>query len=194
MEPATVTVTLTPADYRRFSEFAIRPLKRMRRGLIMASIALALPTAVWMYTLYRHFHPSRYFPAHPFQPGQIIASVVLLLIWLLIFFSFWVRSHAFRPKNIAKSSPGALLPNTFTVLDKGLFCQGDRGETLSHWTSVARFTETQEDFFVILAERNGYVFPKRCFPSLEAAAVFANQVRLHLEKHTPAALSPTPAG
>lgn len=50
---------------------------------------------------------------------------------------------------------------------------------------MARFAETGQDFYVMLAERTGHVLPKRFFPTLEAAAIFGNQLRAHLEREAP---------
>ena len=61
-------------------------------------------------------------------------------------------------------------------------------ETLNYWPVIVRLAETNEDFFVMLAARNGHVLPKRCFPTLEEMAIFRNQMHLHLEKHAPTAL------
>lgn len=75
------------------------------------------------------------------------------------------------------------------MLDLGFLCRSERGETINFWNVITRFAETEQDFHVMLAARIGHVLPKRCFPTLEAAAIFTNQIRVHLEKHAPAALA-----
>ena len=55
--------------------------------------------------------------------------------------------------------------------------------------SITRFVETKEDFYVMIAPRNGHVLPKRCFETAEAMAIFQKEMHLHLEKFAPAALT-----
>jgi hypothetical protein len=111
---------------------------------------------------------------------------VAIFIGLVVYF----YRRALRPENIQKSSPGIFLPKTFTVLEDGLLCRSEGGESMQYWKSVRRLVETEEDYFLMFAERNGHPFPKRSFPTVEMAALFANQVRLHLEKYAPDALLP----
>ena len=82
-----------------------------------------------------------------------------------------------------KLFPAEFAATTLTVVDEGLSTRSERGEGVQYWKGIQRLIETSDYFFLMLGQYKGYVVPKRCFSTLEAAAIFGNQVRLQLEKH-----------
>jgi len=75
------------------------------------------------------------------------------------------------------------LPNTYRVLDEGLSVENDRGQLLTQWTAIARVAESSKHLYVMETSVRGHAIPKRCFSTSEAAAEFADQVRMQMEKH-----------
>ena len=187
MESASVTIQLVPADVRRFSKFVFTWRKRWKTRILAILAGILVPVSI---AVILHTPADQRRNADDSEPSRFSES---LRIWtpFLLFAALYgyMRWRASRPSTYQGSSPGLFLPNTCTVFDEGLFCQNERGETLNYWKVVVRFAETDDYFFVLLAERNGHILPKRCFPTLEAMAIFANQVRQQLEKHAPGALT-----
>lgn len=186
MDPATVTVQLTPLDIKAFSKFTQGRYSWRGTALILLAGVLFSFSFELRGDHDRSGEPSA--GGSGFLDAMLPAAVPILIFVGVLVFLLW-KSR--QPSNYRKYAPGIFLPNTYTVHEEGLFCQNERGETLNYWKVVLRFVETPNHFFIMLAERNGHILPKRCFPSLEAAALFANQVRLYLEKHAPAALGAT---
>jgi hypothetical protein len=184
MDPATVTVQLTLPDIKAFSKFSRgRHSWRSTALILLAGVLLSFSFVL------KNDHGRS--DAPPADVGEFLDDMLPALVPILIFvgvlvFLLW---KAKQPSNYQKYAPSIFLPNTYTVHEEGLFCQNERGETLNYWKVVFRFVETPDHFFIMLAERNGHILPKRCFPTSEAAALFANQVRLNLEKYAPAALA-----
>ena len=77
-------------------------------------------------------------------------------------------------------APGALEPTLYQVLDEGFYCENTRGQSVNRWTAVMRLLETEKYLYVMLALRTGYVLPKRCFATPEAATAFAGEIRQRL--------------
>lgn len=184
MDPASVTVQLTPADIKAFSKTAQGRYRWKNTLLFLLAGALFSISFVLQGDHDRSGEPAA--RVSGFLEVMLPAVVPILIFVGVLVFVLW-KSR--QPSNYQKYAPGIFLPNTYTVHEEGLFCQNERGETLNYWKIVFRFVETPDHFFIMLAERNGHILPKRCFPSLEAVALFANQVRLNLEKYAPAALA-----
>jgi hypothetical protein len=182
MDPATVTVQLQPADIRKFSQFAGRSPRRVWLLFLVAfmffgtSLVLRLQGARTRGSDLQHTFVDW---ATPLAPIFIFGVTFVAIYW-------WrVTSRG----NYQKRYPGAFLPTTFSTLDEGLYVQNDRGEILHYWKIIERLGETPDYFFLMIGQRTGHIIPKRCFNTQEAAAVFANQLRLYLEKHAPTALA-----
>jgi len=189
LEPAAVTVQLEPEDLRRFNRFL--PGAWWRRLTFWAFIAIFV---AGMFFVPSQIPSDRLISAPGAAPDPVFVFFihygVPLMVLIFFGFSFW---RASRPSHYRKQFPNLFVPMTYTVSDEGLLGKSENGEFVTDWRAVFQFAETDGYFYVLLAKRRGMVLPKRCFPSKEAAAIFANQVRLHLEKHARNALSPTPA-
>ena len=187
MDPASVTVQLNPLDLKRFSRFAANN----------AGTWLSLRTMVVLALVAFGVGFSRSFRVHPQEsvPHEHVASagtsvpwgVAPIALFLVIFwFLLW---RAKRPSAYEARSPGVFKLTTYEVTEHGFVSRNERGESVHYWHAILRFAETNEDFYVMLAKQNGHILPKRCFPTLEAMAIFKNQMHLYLEKHAPAALA-----
>jgi hypothetical protein len=186
MDPATVTIQLQPADIRRFTNFAAGGLYR-RLILFFALLFFGINLLISLSEKTSHgpLLQDREFTA------KVIGSLAFFLIYTVFFLVvvrvvlWWASSRSVY----RNTWPAAFLPNTYSVLNEGLFCENELGETLNYWKFIKRFVEQKDHFYIMLSKRRGHVIPKRCFPTLEAGAVFANQVRLQLEKHAPEVLA-----
>jgi hypothetical protein len=192
METASVVIQLQPADLKRFERFVGMGLQVNWRVLILFAVAILLIGGGFL--LRDGLHESRaaseqfeYNAPRSARPADIIVSGLPIVLFLGIFAFFYRQARS--ASAYEKVAPGIFLPTTYEVRESGLFCGSERAETVAFWHSVARFSETDEDFYVMLGAKNGHVLPKRCFPTSEAAAIFANQIRVHLEKHARAALA-----
>lgn len=175
MEPATVTVQLTLEDLSRFRRFAGKEPKFNRKGLVFFVLIVIIMTASFLMA------PD--IPAtRPAKRDAIWGDAIPVVVFVGLCFYFFRRHLTGR-----KNDPNAFLyrPHTFAVREKGLYCETERGEMLHYWNAVVRFAENEQDFFIMISRDSGHILPKRCFPSLEDAAVFANQLRLRLEDYTP---------
>ena len=125
------------------------------------------------------------------EPGRVsirallAAAPVIVFLAILGLYVWWSK----RPSAYEAYAPGIFQPRTFELTEQGFLARAERGETLTYWKFIIRFAETNDDFYVMLAARNGHLLPKRCFPTLESMAIFRNQMQLHLEQHAPAALT-----
>lgn len=192
MEPATATIQLELADVRRFSRFVRRSQgTKWRRGILFVIALLLIGGSFFL-----HRNDSRretldedagLAEPRPAPSGDLISVIFPGAVFVGFFVFFYWRAR--RPSAYAAIAPGLFLANTYEVHEAGLYCRNERGETLTYWHVIERFVETDQDFYVMLAARSGYVMPKRCFSTAETAAIFTNQLRMHLEKHAPAALA-----
>ncbi|HSI12504.1 MAG TPA: YcxB family protein [Chthoniobacter sp.] len=187
--PITFTIELTSVEVSRFFKY----VNYSRTWRIAAAIlAFILMNLLLVADSLQHSE-SR----HPIQ------DLWLPFVATVVFFgAVFYKTR----RGLKEMMPGLFLPTTFTVLDEGLLSSNARGELMQCWKSAERFVETEDDFFVMFAKGTGHPFPKRCSPKLEgaasshilpkrcfstkeAAAIFANQVRLHVEKYAPSALA-----
>ena len=194
MDTASVTVQLEPEDLKRFERFVGSEAYNWR-SVVLFVIALVLIGTAFFLKDQKQPSSVEIDPAPPVPQGSLFYHAVrynwpafVPFVGIVAFYLY------FRRKNAQKSayeahSPGIFGANTYEVLEKGLLCRSERGETLNAWHVIKRFAETADDIYVMLAARNGHMMPKRCFPTLEAMAIFRNQMQLHLEKHAPEALS-----
>ena len=191
MESATVTIQLEPADLTRFNRFAGGGQMNWR-GLVLFVVAILL---IWGSFLLRkpnidrraEIEIDRAEETQGRSSASILPAVLPVVLFAGIFIFFYRQAK--RNGGYEATAPGIFQPNTYEVIEAGLRCRSERGETLNFWPVITRFVETDEDFYVMLAARNGHVLPKRCFSTREAAAIFTNQIRMHLARHAPAALA-----
>lgn len=181
MEPARVTVLLVPGDLQRFVRFVAGYRRTMKQRLVLFAIS-SLTVAAYVFLMPGGGESRR-------EPNTLYRFYPVGLIVLGGGVYAWAHLRLRRRSFWERHTPGALVANTYEVREAGLHCESERGEVLNRWMAVERLVETDEYLYVMLAERQGHVLPKRCFPSLEAAASFASQVRLHLEKQAPPALA-----
>jgi YcxB-like protein len=178
MEHASVTIQLAIEDVVAFSGFVARSSARMRRGLLLWVIAIVLFAAEYLLSA-GHKPGAGSFHLN-FLPIVIAVAVFFLLVKFLL--RRRLRSEALWKEN----NPSLFLPNLCQVLDEGLYVENDRMQLLTRWTALVRVGESAKHFFVMETRIRGYIFPKRCFAAPEAAANFADQVRLQIEKHAAA--------
>ena len=178
MDAATVTVQLDSADLHRFKRYLGNPTGISRRSAFLCLVAVLMFGVA--------FVKNQLDPGAPHRPGyphhntvDSLSEAAPVVLGLGVFVYYLWRGK--RPVDYRKIAPHLFLPHTYSVHDEGLCWVNARGEGLNYWSAVTRFVETDQDFFVLLTEKTGHVLPKHCFPNLEAAAIFANQVRLHLE-------------
>ena len=111
---------------------------------------------------------------------------MLSSVFILLLAKFWV-GRRMRSENAWKeNNPSLFLPNLYQVLDEGLFVENDRVHLLTRWTAIVRVAESAKYFYVMETQIRGHILPKRCFSDPQAAANFADQVRLQMEKHAAA--------
>lgn len=185
LDPATVNVHLEPKDIGRFINFL--PVGKWRKFAIWVYIVAVSGVLLAAISEIGRIADGRSNPVHGNPLLWTLFSYIPPLIFLAILgASFWWGN---RPSRYRKRMPDLFVPRRYTVSDEGLFCKGETAESITDWRAVLRFVETDRDFYLMVSKRNGIVLPKRCFSTREAAAIFANQVRLHLEKHAPAAVA-----
>jgi hypothetical protein len=195
MDIASVTVQLVPKDLERFSRQVARQSDAGWRGWVML---VAVVFLVLVQTCVVHFREDRVkrrggvleeSPASG-KESKLLGAVPYAFVGVFVVALLYFQRQARKPAAYERYTPGIFARNTYEVLERGLLCRSDRGETLNCWPVITRLIETEEDIYVMLAANYGHVLPKRCFPTLEAMAIFRNQLQLHLDKHAPAALQP----
>jgi hypothetical protein len=191
MDPATVTVQLNPEDMRNFTQFATARVRKLGRTVGLIVVAAVIFTGVYVQKSISPPAPQpTVAPTRPGPPSLSPIHWIAVAFGLSVFVGgrFFLKWATTNPGLYKKSSPGVFDPKTYTVLDEGLLCQYPLGESRDRWPGIVRFVETKDYFFLLVAERRGHVLPKRCFSTSEDTAIFANQIRQHLEKHSPKAL------
>jgi hypothetical protein len=192
VDTASVTVQLEPEDLKRFNRFAGSGDYNWR-GLAVFIVAVLLIGGAYFA---KGDQPPGPVEVDPVPQGSLFfhalrhnwPSFVPIVVVGVIF--LYLRRKGGQKAAYEAYAPGIFEPTTYEVLERGLLCRSDRGETVNSWHVIVRFAETEKDIYVMLAARNGHILPKRCFPTLEAMAIFRNQMQMHLEKHAPAALAP----
>jgi hypothetical protein len=193
LENVMINVQLEPKDLERYRRFlGVQTAGRMWWNLICGFLGLVLITAASA-----SYGKSRSLTLDERLAYDPLAEMTAVLgrSWWLLFVALFLVAYGFaywrntRGPALEAHAPGVFKPVVCEVSGDGLLSRSDRGETLNYWHSIARFAETKEDFYVMLASRNGHILPKRCFESAEAMTVFQNQMRLYLEKFAPAALA-----
>ena len=190
MDPATVTIQLEPGDMQNFSQFVAARTKRRILAIFVVAVVIFIVFNVVRSTFVPPPRPA-VVPTHQGPPAPPTFGWVPIVLGLggIVAGKIWIRWLTGRQSLYKKTTPAAFDPRTYTVLDKGLRCQYELGESMEHWPAIVRFTETPDYFFIMVAERRGHILPKRCFATSEDAAIFANQVRQHLAMQAPKALA-----
>jgi len=187
METARVTIQLTPADIQRYEKFCCGGTAKRRFQWVLVVIAFVLIAASFFLSS-GNSEPARLSknPPHRLARSEMWKTAVLPVLFLGFYIYFHRQAKRAKDKN---AIPSLFLPHTYSVTEEGLHCNHDHSEILNRWPAVKRFVEAEEDFYIMLGQSYGHPLPRRCFSTQEEAAIFANQVRLHLEKHAPAALA-----
>jgi hypothetical protein len=129
--------------------------------------------------------------SHNAFEDKLLAVLPLVFFGILVFF-YWRASK--NKKRYTDASPGIFDDWHYEVREDGLHGRSLRCALVNYWPAVQRLVDHKDYYFVMLSKCNGHIIPKRCFPNLEAAALFVNQVNLYLEGHLSAAPIPIAVG
>jgi hypothetical protein len=177
MEPATVTVQLTPADHEAFTKFTLKGSICNWRGLIVFVIVAGL----FGYSYFATDHSAPPDPALPSTSWKDTAITVLPIV-ILFPVVWWYLRRQQRKALKEQSEAGIFSPIQLRITDEGLQEESAIFSGITKWTAISNLGETEEHLFLMRTKQIGIVIPKRSFATREGQAIFVNQLKLHLER------------
>jgi len=167
MESARVTVCLKPEDLQNFTKFVAGTRVRVAQaaGMIVAAMS------VWAM-----LQRGPDFQTNVFRIF-FVAPIGIVGIWIIFSYGRSLKSI----KHYTLTDPNVFDARSFEVREDGFFSEDTNGQSLARWTSIRRFAETEDAIYLFQSPVRGFIIPKRCFAGATEAAIFSNQVLLHLK-------------